>query len=67
MKKTYTVSLTGIEVQADSPLEAAHLMLELINEEGKYLIYDVEDTESNEKYTVDLSEEDEDVVLPNND
>jgi hypothetical protein len=31
------------------------------------MVYDVMDEETGEKFTVDLSEDDEDAVLPNND
>lgn len=63
--KNYTVSLT-INLEAKNPLEAAKEMANLYgNEQSMDLIYDVIDEETNESYTVDLSEEDEDAVLPN--
>jgi hypothetical protein len=56
-----------LSVQAENPLEAAKEANRLAFNEGDTFIYDVEDEETGEKFTVDLSENDEDAVLPNND
>lgn len=65
--KTYTVSVTFTDMVAKNPLDAAKKACKwlLENEDAKNMIYDVEDEETKEKFTVDLSEEDEDAVLPN--
>lgn len=63
--KSYKVSLTLEQIVSDSPLNAAKSMLYDLIEDGSFLIYDVEDEETGEKFTVDLAEEeDEDAVLP---
>jgi hypothetical protein len=66
--KEYTVSLGGFSaIYADSPLEAAKQLKNLLQETDlNSLVYDVVDDESKQAYTVDLSEEDEDAVLLNN-
>jgi hypothetical protein len=66
-KKSYTISVTLTDQAKVDPLEAAKDMANLLKEEAHTLIYDVVDEETGEKFTVDLSEEDEDAVLPNND
>ena len=65
-KKSYTVSLTLTDQQHENPLIAVKEFVKAIIEDGYVLIYDVEDEDTGEKFTVDLSEEDEDAVLPNN-
>jgi hypothetical protein len=73
MVKTFTVSVTFTDMTAKTPLEAAKkacswLMGEPVGDsvqDASAMIYDVTDEETNEKFTVDLSEEDEDAVLPN--
>ena len=62
--KTYTNSLTLTDLMAANPLDAAKKMCRVILDEAQNLIYDVEDEETNEKWSVDLSEDDEDAVLP---
>jgi len=68
-KKLYTISLGGFSSQeGETPLEATKRFVEFL----KYcnldeLIYDVEDEETGEKFTVDLSEEDADAVLSKED
>jgi hypothetical protein len=66
--KEYTVSLCGFSaIYADSPLEAAKQLKNFLKETDlNSLMYDVVDDESKQAYTVDLSEEDEDAVLLNN-
>jgi hypothetical protein len=66
-KKSYSVSLTFTDIMAKNPLEATKKILKWIEEDANTMIYDVIDEETNDKFTVDLSEDDEDAVLPNND
>lgn len=66
-KKSYSVSLTFTDILAKNPLEATKKILKWIEEDANTMIYDVIDEETNDKFTVDLSEDDEDAVLPNND
>ena len=54
-----------IEVDADSPLDAAKKVENWIRKEGGFQYY-VQD-EKDEIFSVDLSEDDEDAVLPAND
>ena len=66
--KSYTVTLGGFNViQEDSPLEAAKNIARLLCNDDcpNRLVYDVEDEQTGEKFTVDLAEKDEDAVLPN--
>jgi|688.fasta_scaffold41895_11 hypothetical protein len=67
-KKLYTITLGGFSSQeGETPLEATKRFVEFLNTCNlNELIYDVEDDETNERFTVDLSENDEDAVLPNN-
>ena len=67
-KKLYTITLGGFSAQeGETPLEATKRFVEFLNTCNlNELIYDVEDDETNERFTVDLSENDEDAVLPNN-
>lgn len=63
----YTVTLE-IQISANSPLEATKTLAKWLKEDSDTYIYDVvNDDDANEKFTVDLSEDDEDAVLPNND
>jgi hypothetical protein len=66
---TYTVTLTLQSFDANSPYDAVIEALETIKKSANTLIYDVEEEEGEErnKYTVDLSEDEEDAVLLNND
>lgn len=64
-KKTYTVSLTFTDIQADSPLEATKQIVKWIEDGVNEMIFDVTDEETNDKFTVDLDGE-EPTVLPNN-
>jgi hypothetical protein len=66
-KKSYSVSLTFTDILAENPLEATKKILKWIEEDSNTMIYDVIDEETNDKFTVDLSEDDEDAVLSNND
>jgi len=62
MEKTYSVSIDGFDgIQADNPLKAAKEISSWL-EDG--VIFTVTDEQTNESFTVDLSEDDEDAVLP---
>lgn len=64
--KTFSVSLNFTDVIAKSPLEAAKIVCGWLLEENdaENMIYDVTDEGTNESFSVDLSEEDVDAVLP---
>ena len=66
--KTFSVSISFTDMVAKNPLEAAKKACKwlLENEDAKNMIYDVEDEITGEKFSVDLSEDDENAVLPNN-
>jgi hypothetical protein len=66
--KTFSVSISFTDMVAKNPLEAAKKACKwlLENEDAKNMIYDVEDEITGEKFSVDLSEDDENSVLPNN-
>lgn len=64
--KTYTISITFTYQQAKNPIEAVENFIEYLKEDANSYIYDVEDEETGEKFTVDMSEGDEDKILPNN-
>ena len=68
MSKTFSVSISFTDMVAKNPLEAAKKACKwlLENEDAKNMIYDVEDEITGEKFSVDLSEDDENSVLPNN-
>ena len=63
---TYKVTLTFEGVDAKNPLAAAKKIVEWL-EDANTMTYDVEDELTGNKFTVDLAEDDEDAVLPNND
>ena len=65
--KTYTISITFTDQQAKNPIEAVENFIEYLKEDANMYIYDVEDEESGERFSVDMSEDDENKVLPNND
>ena len=65
--KTFEVTLTFTDIMAKNPLEATKKILKWIEEDAANMIYDVKNELTGEKFTVDLSENDEDAVLPNND
>ena len=62
--KTFTVSVTFTDMVADNPLEAAKKACKWLLEDNdaNTMIYDVEDETTNEKFSVDLSEPEEDAV-----
>ena len=63
--KTFTVSLTFEGLSAENPLDAAKKILEWIQDGADAMTYDVKDEATGEAFTVDLSEDDEDAVLEN--
>jgi hypothetical protein len=63
--KTFDVSIRFTDIQADNPLEAAKKIAEWLLEDRNCVVYDVIDEQTKEAYTVDLSCDDEDAVLPN--
>jgi len=67
--KLYTISLGGFSSQeGETPLEATKRFVEFLKKCNlDELIYDVVDEETDEAFTVDLSEEDADAVLSNKD
>lgn len=61
--KTFTVSLEFNQIQAESPLEAAKEIKHWLRDPFSDYVYDVIDEDTNEKYSVDLDESDEDIVI----
>jgi hypothetical protein len=67
IQPTYTVILRFDGIIADDPLSAAKQVAGDIKEDGAdSWTYDVIEEYGNKEFTVDLTEEDEDAVLPNN-
>lgn len=66
--KTFTVSITFTDMTAFNPLDAAKKACKwlLEDEDARSMTYDVTDEDTNQKYTVDLGEDDEDAVLETN-
>lgn len=63
--KTFKVTLTFDAIDAKNVLAAAKKIAKWCKEDADKFVFDVEDESTNEKFTVDLAEEDEDAVLPN--
>lgn len=66
-KRSYTVTLGCFNcIEEGNPLEAAKNIARLLCDDDcpNRLVYDVEDEQTGDKFTVDLAEEDEDAVLP---
>jgi len=63
---SYTIVLRFEVVEATNPLDATKQVREWIKDGADIMIYEVEDEQTQEKFTVDLAEDDEDAVLPNN-
>jgi len=66
-KPTFTVRLEFTDIDAKNPLEATKKIVEWIEQNLDDMVFDVINEVTDEKFTVDLAEEDEDAVLPNND
>lgn len=64
--KSFKVSLTFDGITGKNPLEVAKTIAKWC-EDANTFTYDVVNEETGEAFTVDLSEEDEDAVLPNKD
>lgn len=64
--KTFEVSITFTDMVANNPLDAAKKACRwlLENNDAKNMTYRVIDENSGEGFTVDLSEDDENAVLP---
>lgn len=63
--KTFTIKLEFTDVSSESPLDATKTILSWIKDGVEDMTYDVKDEATGEAFTVDLAEEDEDAVLPN--
>ena len=65
--KTFTVSVSFTDIKADNPLEATKKICKWLLEDNgaENMIYDVTDEDTDESFTVDLSEDDLISVLPN--
>ena len=61
--KNYKVSVE-INLCGDNPLEVAKQLTEMIRDHESDWQFYVQDEETNEIFSVDLQEEDEDAVLP---
>ncbi len=64
---SFTVSLTFECVDAKTPQEAVQTILKWIKEGVDEMVFDVQNEITQDKFTVDLSEEEENQVLPNKD
>jgi len=63
---SFKVTLTFEDIDAKDPLSVTKQVLKWIQDGADKMIYDVENELTGDKFTVDLSEEDEDAVVPNN-
>ena len=63
MGNTYTVTLTFEGLNADNPLEAVNIIESWIKEGSERKIYNVLDEKTKEHFSVDLNEDDEDIVV----
>jgi hypothetical protein len=66
-KTTFSVKLEFTDISANTPQEAVNTILKWIKDGVDEMVFDVQDETTQEKFTVDLSEEEADQVLPNND
>jgi hypothetical protein len=64
-QQTFTVSLTFGSVDAKNPLEAVKTILKWLEYDSE-MVYDVTNELTGEKFTVDMAEDEENAVLPNN-
>jgi phage tail sheath protein FI len=63
----YSIVLEFNSIIANSPLDAAQIISKMILEDANQMIYIVQNEESKEITSVDLSEDDADAVSPYND
>ena len=63
MGNTYTVTLTFEGLNANNPLEAVNIIESWIKEGSERMIYNVLDEKTKEHFSVDLNEDDEDIVV----
>ena len=62
---TYEISLTFTDIQENSPLEAVKKIIGWIKDDGvDNMIFEVRNEMTDEKVTVDMSEDENDAVLP---
>lgn len=62
---TYTITLEFTDIQETNPLEAVKKIIGWIKNDGvDEMIFEVTNEQTNEKFTVDMSENEEDAVLP---
>ena len=61
--KTFNLSIE-IQIEANSPLEAAKKLEAMLQDDPTELQYYVQEEDVPQVYSVDLAEEDEDAVLP---
>jgi hypothetical protein len=64
---SFEIVLRFTDIDEPNPLDAVKKIRQWIEEGSANMIYEVRDEETDEKWTVDLSEDDEDAVLPDND
>ena len=65
--KSFKVSITFDGIEAENPLEAAKKIVEWLKDENdgaENMIFDVVNEATDDAFTVDLAEEDEEAVLP---
>lgn len=62
----YTISVSFTDQNFETPLACAKDFANYLKKGSFDLIYDIKDEDTGDKFTVDLSEEDEDATLPNN-
>ena len=62
--KSFKVSITFDGIEAENPLEAAKKIVEWLKDGAENMIFDVMDEATEDAFTVDLAEEDNDAVLP---
>ena len=60
----FSISLETSAHEADGPLEAAKELQEWLRDPETFLAYYVQNEETNELFSVDLQEDDDDAVLP---
>ena len=62
---TYSISLEFTDIQEENPLEAVKKIIGWIKDDGvDDMVFTVTNEQTDERHTVDMSEEEEDAVLP---
>ena len=67
IENSFTINISFDFVNGTNPLDVAKEVSEWLKDGAENMIYDVTNDTTGEKFTVDLSEDDADAVLPNND